>query len=126
MMRQMLVLPLKVQAFGRRSASALRLAAVLNRASAPEVPALANKAHLLIVDDEANTLASLSRAFRLAGHEATVCDNADKALQLAKAHNFDLILLDVGIPGRGGFALLGEFKGQGGTTPGVKIVRQGD
>ena len=36
------------------------------------------KAHLLIVDDEANTLASLSRAFRLAGHEATVCDNAAK------------------------------------------------
>ena len=40
------------------------------------------KAHLLIVDDEANTLASLSRAFRLAGHEATVCDNAAKALDL--------------------------------------------
>ena len=34
------------------------------------------KAQLLIVDDEANTLASLSRAFRLAGHDATVCDNA--------------------------------------------------
>ena len=28
------------------------------------------KAHLLIIDDEPNTLASLSRAFRLAGHEA--------------------------------------------------------
>ena len=42
-----------------------------------------HKAHLLIVDDEANTLASLSRAFRLAGHEATVCDNAAKALELA-------------------------------------------
>jgi len=37
---------------------------------------VAQKAHLLIVDDEANTLASLSRAFRLEGHEATVCDNA--------------------------------------------------
>ncbi len=34
------------------------------------------KANILIVDDEANTLASLSRAFRLAGHEAVVCDNA--------------------------------------------------
>jgi len=34
------------------------------------------KANILIVDDEANTLASISRAFRLAGHEATVCDNA--------------------------------------------------
>ena len=37
------------------------------------------KAHLLIVDDEANTLASLARAFRLAGHEATLCDNAAKS-----------------------------------------------
>ena len=46
------------------------------------------KAHLLIVDDEANTLASLSRAFRLAGHEATVCDNAAKALELAKSQTF--------------------------------------
>ena len=44
---------------------------------------MAGKAHLLIVDDEANTLASLSRAFRLAGHEAVVCDNAVKALELA-------------------------------------------
>ena len=41
------------------------------------------KADILIVDDEANTLASLSRAFRLAGHEATVCDNAVRALELA-------------------------------------------
>ena len=45
-----------------------------------------HKAHLLIVDDEANTLASLSRAFRLAGHEATVCDNAAKALELARCN----------------------------------------
>ncbi len=30
------------------------------------------KADILIVDDDANTLASLARAFRLAGHEATV------------------------------------------------------
>src|SRR6266536_2509098 len=40
-------------------------------------------AKILIVDDEANTLASLSRAFRLAGHEAVVCDNAARALELA-------------------------------------------
>jgi len=34
------------------------------------------KAEILIVDDEHNTLASLARAFRMAGHEATVCDDA--------------------------------------------------
>ncbi len=63
------------------------------------------KAHLLIVDDEANTLASLSRAFRLEGHEATVCDNATKALELAMSQPFDLILSDVVMPGKDGLTL---------------------
>jgi len=63
---------------------------------------LPRKAHLLIVDDEANTLASLSRAFRLAGHEATVCDNAGKALELAMSQPFDLIFSDVVMPGTDG------------------------
>jgi two-component system nitrogen regulation response regulator NtrX len=82
------------------------------------------KAHLLIVDDEANTLASLSRAFRLAGHEATVCDNAAKALELAKAQHFDLILSDVVMPGKDGLTLLEELKRQGVTAPVVMMSGQ--
>ena len=82
------------------------------------------KAQLLIVDDEANTLASLSRAFRLAGHEATVCDNAAKALELAKAQTFDLILSDVVMPGKDGLTLLEELKQQGVTTPVVMMSGQ--
>src|ERR1700729_4416186 len=84
------------------------------------------KAHLLIVDDEANTLASLARAFRLAGHEATVCDNAGKALELAKAQNFDLILSDVVMLGKGGLALLEELKSQGVTAPVVMMSGRGE
>ena len=82
------------------------------------------KAQLLIVDDEANTLASLSRAFRLAGHEATVCDNAAKALELAKARDFDLILSDVVMPGRDGLALLEDLKKEGVTAPVVMMSGQ--
>jgi two-component system, NtrC family, nitrogen regulation response regulator NtrX len=85
---------------------------------------LPGKAHLLIVDDEANTLASLSRAFRLAGHEATVCDNAAKALELAKAQEFDLILSDVVMPGKDGLALLEEMKRQGVSAPVVMMSGQ--
>jgi len=85
---------------------------------------LPTKAHLLIVDDEANTLASLSRAFRLAGHEATVCDNAGRALELAKAQNFDLILSDVVMPGKDGLALLEELKQQGVGAPVVMMSGQ--
>jgi two-component system, NtrC family, nitrogen regulation response regulator NtrX len=82
------------------------------------------KAHLLIVDDEANTLASLSRAFRLAGHDATVCDSAAKALELAKAQRFDLILSDVVMPGKDGLTLLEELKQQGVTAPVVMMSGQ--
>ncbi len=82
------------------------------------------KAHLLIVDDEANTLASLSRAFRLAGHEAVVCDNAAKALDLAKAQTFDLIFSDVVMPGKDGLSLLEDLKAQGVTAPVVMMSGQ--
>jgi two-component system, NtrC family, nitrogen regulation response regulator NtrX len=71
------------------------------------------KAHVLIVDDEANTLASLARAFRLSGHEATVCDNATKALDLAVTQNFDLILSDVVMPVKDGLSLLDDLKKAG-------------
>ena len=85
---------------------------------------MGNKAHLLIVDDEANTLASLSRAFRLAGHEATVCDNAAKALEIAKSQPFDLILSDVVMPGKDGLSLLEDLKAQGISTPVVMMSGQ--
>ena len=84
------------------------------------------KAHLLIVDDEANTLASLARAFRLAGHEAVVCDNAVKALELAKAEEFDLILSDVVMPNKDGLALLEELKAQAIAAPVVMMSGQAD
>jgi two-component system, NtrC family, nitrogen regulation response regulator NtrX len=82
------------------------------------------KAHILIIDDDANTLASLARAFRLAGHEATVCDNAARALELAKAERFDLILSDVVMPGRDGIALLEDLKSIGQTSPVVMMSGQ--
>jgi DNA-binding NtrC family response regulator len=82
------------------------------------------KANILIVDDEANTLASLSRAFRLAGHEAVVCDNAARALELARTQPFDLILSDVVMPRRDGLALLEDLKTAGVTAPVVMMSGQ--
>ncbi len=67
---------------------------------------MSTKANILIVDDEAKTLASLARAFRLAGHEAVVCDNAARAFELARAQPFDLILSDVVMPRRDGLRCL--------------------
>lgn len=79
---------------------------------------------ILIVDDDANTLASLARAFRLAGHGAMVCDNAARALELAKAERFDLILSDVVMPGGDGIALLEDLKNAGISVPAVMMSGQ--
>jgi len=85
---------------------------------------LPRKAHLLLVDDDPNTLASLSRAFRLAGHEATVCDNAARAVELLRTESFDVILSDVVMPGRSGLELLEDLKKAGVKTPIVLISGQ--
>jgi two-component system nitrogen regulation response regulator NtrX len=85
---------------------------------------VAQKANLLIVDDEHNTLASLSRAFRLAGHEATVCDTASKALELARTQHFDLIFSDVFMPGKDGLSFLEDLRLQGITVPVVMMSGQ--
>ncbi|MGB8325846.1 MAG: sigma-54 dependent transcriptional regulator, partial [Candidatus Acidiferrum sp.] len=74
--------------------------------------------------DDPSTLASLARAFRLAGHEATVCDNAARGSELARAERFDLILSDVVMPGKTGLELLEELKKAGVKTPIVLISGQ--
>jgi two-component system nitrogen regulation response regulator NtrX len=85
---------------------------------------VARKAHLLLIDDDAHTLASLSRAFRLAGHDATVCDNALRAAELIRNEHFDLILSDVVMPGKTGLELLEELKKSGLQTPIVLVSGQ--
>ena len=82
------------------------------------------KADILIVDDEHNTLASLSRAFRMAGHEVAVCDDAARALELALDKSFDLILSDVVMPRRDGLSLLEDLRTRGVTTPIVMMSGQ--
>jgi two-component system, NtrC family, nitrogen regulation response regulator NtrX len=85
---------------------------------------LPRKAHLLIVDDNPNTLASLSRAFRMEGHEVTVADNAARAVELVRTEPFDIILSDVVMPGKSGLELLEDLKAAGVKTPIVLVSGQ--
>ena len=79
---------------------------------------------ILIVDDDQTTLASLARAFRLAGYEAVVCDNAARAISLLRAERFDLVFSDVVMPGKDGIAMLAELREIGATPPVVMISGQ--
>src|ERR1700685_928737 len=60
----------------------------------------------------------------MAGHEATVCDNAGRALELLKSQPFDLMMSDVVMPGKDGLALLEEVRAAGIAQPVVMISGQ--
>jgi DNA-binding NtrC family response regulator len=79
---------------------------------------------VLIVDDDPNTLASLSRAFRLSGYEAVVCDRATRAIALLKDERFDIVCSDVMMPEKDGLSMLADLRELGVTTPVIMISGQ--
>jgi DNA-binding NtrC family response regulator len=79
---------------------------------------------VLIVDDDQTTLASLSRAFRLAGYDAVVCDSAARAIALLQQERFDIVFSDVVMPAKDGLAMLAELRELGVTTPIIMISGQ--
>jgi sigma-B regulation protein RsbU (phosphoserine phosphatase) len=61
---------------------------------------------VLVVDDDANNRDLLSRRLRRMGYEAEVGHDGQHALALIGEHAFDVILLDVMMPGLDGFEVL--------------------
>lgn len=74
---------------------------------------------MLLVDDHAVVRRGV-RAI-LEDHSANVtvreAGNADEALEILGAETFDVVVLDLSMPGRDGFDLLGEIKHRVPTTP---------
>ena len=58
---------------------------------------------VLVVDDNADTARTMSRLLSLSGHEVRVALDGDAALAEADAWGPDVVLLDIGLPGRDGY-----------------------
>jgi nitrogen regulation protein NR(I) len=57
---------------------------------------------ILVVDDEANVLASFEKMLARRGHEVATAGRADKALAMLDAVGPDVVLLDIRMPGMSG------------------------
>jgi two-component system response regulator MprA len=68
------------------------------------------KARILVVDDEPAVAATIARVLRSAGHETDVAGDGDAALRLTRARAYDLIVLDVLLPGRDGIAICRQLR----------------
>ena len=61
---------------------------------------------MLIVDGDAETRSLIARLIRLDGYEATEASDFETAVSLCRQSSFDLMILDVEIPGVDGFSVL--------------------
>jgi DNA-binding NtrC family response regulator len=61
---------------------------------------------LLVVDDDETNREILSQRLRRKGYTVTVAENGTMALDLIRAHRFDLVLLDIMMPGPNGLDIL--------------------
>ena len=65
---------------------------------------------ILIAEDEPGIVRFLEKGLRAEGYATASASDGDLALQLAQTGEFDLMLLDLGLPGRDGFAVLTELR----------------
>lgn len=72
---------------------------------------------ILIVEDEERIAAFLSKGLRSAGYSPTCASTGADAVDLAYTGEFDLLVLDIGLPDRDGFDVLAEIRGRGVDVP---------
>jgi two-component system, OmpR family, copper resistance phosphate regulon response regulator CusR len=65
---------------------------------------------ILIAEDERPISAFLERGLTANGFTVEIAERGDEALELARSGRFDLVILDLGLPGMDGLDVLHEFR----------------
>jgi DNA-binding response OmpR family regulator len=81
---------------------------------------------ILIAEDEPRIAAFIDKGLRAQGFTITIAVNASEALNLAQANEFDLMILDLGLPGGDGLEVLESLRGQGIQTPVIILTARDD
>jgi DNA-binding response OmpR family regulator len=84
-----------------------------------------NGSHLLIVEDEVKLLNSLCRGLGETGFAVLGAGSAEAAERAVANGEFDAIVLDLRLPGKGGLEFLRELRAAGNATPVLILTAQG-
>jgi len=77
---------------------------------------------ILVAEDEPRIVRFLVRGLESAGHATGSTGDGNLALELALTGEFDLMLLDLGLPGRDGFAVLTELRARRSPLPVIVLT----
>jgi len=72
---------------------------------------------ILLVDDDPKLAAALAKGLRAHAYAVDVASDADAALLRAAVYDYDVVLLDVMLPGQDGFAVCRALRGRGVAAP---------
>jgi DNA-binding response OmpR family regulator len=71
----------------------------------------------LIAEDDSRVASLLEKGLRANGHSTFLADDGEQAQRLGLTGDFDLMILDMGLPERDGFQVLQELRARGQTLP---------
>jgi DNA-binding response OmpR family regulator len=77
---------------------------------------------ILIAEDEVRIASFLEKGLKANGFSTSVAADGRDAVALASSGRYDLMILDLGLPGKDGFAVLEELRGRGSTLPVVILT----
>jgi two-component system copper resistance phosphate regulon response regulator CusR len=77
---------------------------------------------ILIAEDEQRIASFIERGLKASGYATRVVGDGDTALALARAGGFDLLILDLGLPGQDGLNVLHALRDQGAEIPVVILT----
>ena len=80
---------------------------------------------ILVVEDEAGLRLTLSDRLTNEGYLVETAANGDQGLALARAGAYDLLILDVMLPGKSGFEICEELREQGSTAAILMLTARG-
>ena len=73
--------------------------------------------HLLVIEDERVLCETIVRSLRRLAYSVDHCYDGDKALELLGTERYDLVLLDLNLPGKDGMTVLRTFRQRDTTYP---------
>ena len=81
--------------------------------------------HILIIEDEEQLCYSIAEGLRMNGYETDTCFDGNEGLELCMTESYDLILLDLNLPGTDGLDILQQFRTSDSTTPVLILSARG-
>ncbi|TYL49539.1 response regulator transcription factor [Nocardioides sp. BGMRC 2183] len=79
-------------------------------------------ARILIIEDEQRIASFIAKGLRAEGHQSVIAGDGPTGLDHALSGEFDLVVLDIGLPGMDGFEVLDQLRSQGSRIPVVVLT----